>query len=82
MCRSSYASPLRVVASSQSERTSVRKGGKGGSQWYAPEAGRLFPTRAAAIRANEEAYATTQGGERSAEGDAGAHGRTARWGLP
>ena len=45
----------------------VRKGGKGGQQWYAPEAGRLFPTRAQAIAGNEAAFASKGG---SPEGDA------------
>ena len=40
----------------------VRKGGKGGQQWYAPEAGRLFPTRVAAIAGNEAAFAAKNDG--------------------
>ena len=45
----------------------VRKGGKSGQQWYAPEAGRLFPTRVQAIAGNEAAFASKNV---SPEGDA------------
>ena len=52
----------------------VRKGGKGGQQWYAPEAGRLFATRAQAIAGNEAAFAANGGSpEVEATDDAPTH---------
>ena len=52
----------------------VRKGGKGGQQWYAPEAGRLFATRVQAIAGNEAAFAANGGSpEVEATDDAPTH---------